>query len=117
MVHAARMKKIAGPLVVHVMPNGRPHPRLGLSVGRVTGSAVRRNRIKRLLREAFRTLQHDLPRLVTPEGEEAYDVVVGVRRHDPLPLAEYRALLLRGVESAHRDWSRLRSGPEGQGPP
>lgn len=112
-MYAARMKKVAGPLVVHVMPNGRSHPRLGLSVGRVAGSAVRRNRIKRLLREAFRSLQHDLPRLATPDGEQGYDLVVGVRRHEALGLDQYRALLLRAVESAHRDWSRRRGEQDG----
>ncbi len=35
--------------------------RLGISVGKAYGSAVQRNRIKRLIREAFRQVKHKLP--------------------------------------------------------
>lgn len=42
-------------LVVHGRPNGLDHPRLGVTVPRkVARRAVVRNRIKRLVREAFR---------------------------------------------------------------
>lgn len=41
-------------LLVYAMPNGMDKSRLGLVVGKKVGNAVKRNRIKRILREAFR---------------------------------------------------------------
>ena len=45
-----------------VLANHETFPRLGLSIAtRTFGSAVARNRIKRLARESFRLNQHSLP--------------------------------------------------------
>lgn len=50
-------KSYAHPLVVLIVKRSdHPHIRIGVAAGRTVGSAVVRNRAKRLLREAIRTM-------------------------------------------------------------
>jgi ribonuclease P protein component len=46
--------------LVRRLPNGRTGARLGISTPRKYGGSVRRNRFRRLVREAFRTLREQL---------------------------------------------------------
>ena len=60
-VHASQVFAADAVLVVKGCRNGQERTRLGLQVGRKVGNAVVRNRWKRLIREAFRTQQPELP--------------------------------------------------------
>jgi ribonuclease P protein component len=105
-VYAARVRKARGPIAVFGIPNDLGHPRLGLSVGRQVGSAVVRNRIKRLLREAFR-LERAAGGLPT-----GLDLVVAVRPHRTMTLAAYRRVLADLAREVEREWERRRRREE-----
>jgi len=104
-VFDARVRKSIGPIAVVAKPNDLPHCRLGLSIGRRVGNAVKRNRIKRLLREAYRLTQHDWP--------AGYDLVIVVRPHNMASLADYQRLLFTGIRGVHQTWERKRRKEEG----
>lgn len=46
---------------MYMAPNACGYARLGVSIGKSNGNAVARNRLKRLIREAFRLSQHVIP--------------------------------------------------------
>ena len=62
-VFATGRRVFARGLVLHALPSPTGQARLGLVTSRRFGDAVRRNRARRLLREAFRLSQHELPPL------------------------------------------------------
>jgi len=78
---------------LRVKPNGLTHPRVGLAVAvKTAGNAVARNRLRRLVKEAFRLVQHDLP---------AVDIVVAAK----FPAREAPAATLRA--SLATLWQRV----------
>jgi ribonuclease P protein component len=86
-------------------PEGSGLPRLGLVVARKVGNAVRRNRIKRLCRECFRTWPDLLPAgvdLIVIARPGAHELSLAEVRDEWLAVA--RLLRKRATEAlAQRD--------------
>ena len=74
-------------MVVYVAPNDLGWSRLGLSVNKRIGNAVRRNYVRRRIREAFRTQKDALPKgldiicVVQPKAaKRGFDLAASLRK-------------------------------------
>ena len=92
-------------LTLILVPNDRPHARLGVAASKKLGKAVQRNRAKRLVREVFR--RHKIG--------DAVDVVVVPRRELlDVPFARVEADFLAALGRRVRGAQSARTRPGGR---
>ena len=104
-IYERRLRAADGNLLVFAAPNTLNHTRFGVSVSRKLGGAVRRTALKRLLREAFRLSQHELP------GD--LDLILIPQRSavKTAELADYQRSLVKLAARLGRQIAALQNGP------
>lgn len=78
--------------IVVILPNGKEHTRLGITVTKKVGHAVTRNRIKRMVREGFR---HERERF--PDGLDM--VFIAKRGAGSLDRVQFQAELRQAAQA------------------
>ncbi|MFO1095435.1 MAG: ribonuclease P protein component [Planctomycetaceae bacterium] len=96
-------------LLIFAAPNPVGTTRIGLSVSRRHGNSVVRHRIKRLLREAYRMIQHELP--------EGVDLVLVPRAGVDSNVEDYCESLKSLVPRLARRLKRRAEAPVASPPP
>lgn len=72
----AKGKYFTSPIMVtYVKKNGRAYTRMGITASKKIGKAVKRNRARRIIREAYRTVAANIP--------YGYDIVFVARGKTP----------------------------------
>ncbi len=82
---------VSGYTVVYASKNRLGHSRLGLTVSKSTGKAVKRNRLKRLMRESYRLMEDRI--------SPGFDVIIVARNR---ALGKTQAQIQRDIEYAMR---------------
>ena len=103
-IYATGQRGHASGMAVVVAPGQEGHHRLGLSVSRRVGGAVRRNQIKRRIREVFRLSRQQIPGCL--------DIVVNGRKEmASMSFETLTESLVQAVKRASRVAARRADGP------
>ena len=64
-------------MVLYILPNNSKMNRLGISISKKYGKSVKRNRLKRLIKENYRQYEEYI--------KDGYDIVITARNNTDLP--------------------------------
>jgi ribonuclease P protein component len=104
-IYERRIRAADDYLLIWAAPNAVGRPRFGVSVSRKLGNSVRRSSLKRLLREAFRLSQHELP--------NDLDLILIPQRRtvETATLADYQQSLVKLAARLARQVAAPHKGP------
>ena len=72
---------VTKPLIVYFRPNNKPYNNIGITTGKKIGNAVKRNRVKRIIRAAYRECES--------EFSIGYDIVFVARTYAVFAKSDY----------------------------